>query len=63
MPDYRIYMFSNGHIVRAETIEAEDDAGAFTRASILTGGGSFEVWRGAQMVVSLDAPPPDVAVG
>jgi hypothetical protein len=63
MPDYRIYIFSDGHIERAETVEAEDDAAAFTRASILTGGGSFEVWRGAQMVVSLDAPQPEIAAG
>lgn len=63
MSEYRIYIFSDGHIARAETIEAEDDAAAFTRASILTGGGAFEVWRGAQMIVSLDAPPPNMAVG
>ena len=63
MPEYRIYIFSDGHIERAETMEAEDDAAAFTRASILTGGGSFEVWRGTQMIVSLDAPQPDLPAG
>jgi hypothetical protein len=61
LTEYRIYMFRNGHIERAESIDVEDDAAAFNHASISTGGEAFEVWRGAQMVVSVDAPVPNVS--
>ena len=63
MAEYRIYIFREGHIQRALSVEAEDDASAFNHASVATGGSQFEVWQGARMVVSLDAPLPDVAVG
>ena len=59
MPEYRIYIFSGGHLERAETLEAEDDAAALNHASVLTGGGAFEIWKGDQMIVSHDAPPPN----
>ena len=58
--DYRIYSFADGHIAGAQSVEAEDDAAAFVHASTLTGGGAFEVWQGARMVVSFDSPMPDV---
>jgi hypothetical protein len=45
----------------AETIEAEDDGAAFNYASVLTGGSSFEIWKGDQMVISFGAPPPNLA--
>jgi hypothetical protein len=59
--EYRIYMFCDGHLGRAETIEAEDDAGALNYASVFIGSRSFEIWKGDQMIVSFDAPAPDVA--
>jgi hypothetical protein len=61
VPEYRIYLFQGGHIDSAQTIDVEDDAAAFNHASGSNSGKPFEIWKGAQMVVSLDAPPPNIA--
>jgi hypothetical protein len=61
MAEYRIYTFQGGHIQKAESVELEDDSAAFNYASVATGGTAFEVWKGAQMIVSIDAPAPDMA--
>jgi hypothetical protein len=58
MPEYRIYLFTDGRIAKGETVEVADDALALNIAFGLSNGGGFEVWRGAQMIVSHDAPLP-----
>jgi hypothetical protein len=63
MAHYRIFLFKGGHIQRALSVEADDDGAAFDHASGATGGEPFEIWEGARMVVSLDAPVPDIAAG
>lgn len=63
MSGYRVFIFKDGHIQRGETIKAEDDAAAFTQASVLSGGGSFEVWQGSRLVVNVNTPLPDLASG
>jgi hypothetical protein len=63
MAHYRIFLFKGGHIDRALSVEAEDDGAAFNHAAAAAGGEPFEVWDGARVVVSLDAPLPDIAAG
>jgi hypothetical protein len=63
MAHYRIFLFKDGHIERALSVEAEDDGAAFNLASAATCGHPFEIWSGARMVVSVDAPIPDIAAG
>jgi hypothetical protein len=61
MPNYRIFLFKDGHIERAMSVEAADDGAAFNHASAAAGGQPFVIWDKARVVVSVGAPLPDIA--
>jgi hypothetical protein len=44
MPDYRLYLFENGHIVQGQFVVADDDAAAIERAQELAGDHPAELW-------------------
>lgn len=50
MPEYRLFHFSGGRIVRADVIVAEDDTLAIEEAIQKAGGKPAELWRGAAKV-------------
>ena len=45
MPDYRLYLFENGHIVQGQYVIADDDAAAIEMARELTGDQPAELWH------------------
>ena len=56
MPDYRLYNFVDGHIWSAEIITALDDATALSVAGRVASGRHAELWRGAAMLGTFNAP-------
>lgn len=51
MNDYRLYfMSSEDHVLRADDIQCEDDAGALEAARILDHAAVIEIWCGARLV-------------
>ena len=50
MPDYRLYLFENGHIVQGQFVVADDDAAAIERARELAGDQPAELWHEAVKV-------------
>ena len=50
MPDYRLYDFENGHIVKVRTLTAEDDVEAIEKARGLAGDMTAELWDGPRKV-------------
>lgn len=61
MNEYRLYFLRAGHIVRAESFEAEDDAAALAQAEARRGGQAAELWSRARMVARLDPAPAAAA--
>lgn len=50
MPDYRLYHFERGHIVKVRTLTAGDDAEAVGKARDLAGEETSELWCGGRKV-------------
>jgi hypothetical protein len=50
MADYRLYLFENGHIVKAEDISALDDFEAVRKAAALVDEKPAELWSGPRKV-------------
>ena len=45
MPDYRLYLFENGHIVQGQYVIADNDAAAIDKARELAGDQPAELWH------------------
>ena len=58
MPGYRLYDFREGHIVKARTLDAEDDAEAIEKGRALAGDQTAELWEGPRKVKIFNAPAP-----
>lgn len=55
MAYYRLYFLRDGHFVRFEEIEAEDDVRAVRAASAQVGAQAMELWCGRRKVQSFEA--------
>lgn len=57
MPDHRLYHFERGHIVKARTLKAADDAEAIEQSRLLAGNLLAELWRGAAKIKTFNELP------
>ena len=60
MPDYRLYLFENGHIVQGQFVVADDDAAAVQRARELVSDHPAELWFDDVKIHIFNPLPPEI---